>query len=527
MKNLSVISFTSSSTYRNSDKKIPEIAKELGVSYLLEGSVTLLEDKIKIIIQLIDAKDKHVWSKEYYETFDDIISIQNNIAQQVMNQLQITLSPREKVVLTKYPTENMEAYSLFLKGKLVDNSRSTEDLWNNIELNKEAVALDPNFAEAYAEIAHSYWQLSRYHAFRAINAFEGIELAHKYADSALHINQNTYRAWGVKAALSEYINWDKANEYYKKALELNPNDALTHIQYALYFQLRPNPDIKKYLEHLTISQQLDPISRIQVTNYLNALIFNNKVKNAEAFLEKNLFQFRDDQIRSFEYRIIAEKNKDWSQVIPYLESKLKKYPDSSLFYSELAYASNAILNDDDAAVSYMKKAYKIDSLNIRNVVPLLNMLIEDKKYEEAQKLMVSENYKSLINKNFQLKFLWYYNYLKGDFKKTLEVSKEPPLTNDYLTQVLTYAKLEDRKKVDSINKKYPYGTGVLLLWRANRAILHAVLKDRDSMYFYLQNMQFDYNYALYTNGRREFDPYRNEERYKAFLRKNYLPVLKE
>ncbi|MEJ2113742.1 MAG: hypothetical protein P8X62_08660, partial [Flavobacteriaceae bacterium] len=252
MKNLSVISFTSSSTYRNSDKKIPEIAKELGVSYILEGSVTLLEDKIKIIIQLIDAKDKHVWSKEYYETFDDIISIQNNIAQQVMNQLQITLSPREKVVLTKYPTENMEAYSLFLKGKLVDNSRSTEDLSNNIELNKEAVALDPNFAEAYAEIAHSYWQLSRYHAFRAINAFEGIELAHKYADSALHINQNTYRAWGVKAALSEYINWDKANEYYKKALELNPNDALTHIQYALYFQLRPYPDIKKYLEHLTI-----------------------------------------------------------------------------------------------------------------------------------------------------------------------------------------------------------------------------------------------------------------------------------
>jgi hypothetical protein len=138
--------------------------------------------------------------------------------------------------------------------------------------------------------------------------------------------------------------------------------------------------------------------------------------------------------------------------------------------------------------------------------------------------MASENYKSLINKNFHLKFLWYYQYLKGDSNKTLKVSQKPQFTNDYLVQVLTYAKLGDRKKVDSINKKYPYGTGVLLMWRANRAILHAVLKDRDSMYFYLQNMQFDYYYALYANGRREFDPYRNEDRYKAFLRMNYLPV---
>ena len=64
--------------------------------------------------------------------------------------------------------------------------------------------------------------------------------------------------------------------------------------------------------------------------YLNALIFNKKFKGAEEYLEKNLFQFRDDQIRSFEYRIIADKNKDWTKVIPYLESKLEKYPDSSL-----------------------------------------------------------------------------------------------------------------------------------------------------------------------------------------------------
>jgi len=527
LNELSVISFTSSSTYRNTDKQIPQIAKELGVHYILEGSVTLYEGELKIIVQLIDANDNHIWSKEYDENFTDIITIQKKVAQEVIKNLEFTISPKEKEVLAKYPTENMEAYNFYLKGKLIDNSRrSNEDLFRNIELNKQAIALDVNFAEAYAEVANSYWQLSRWRGFDVIDMVEVIDFAHKYADSALKLNPNIFRAWSVKAALSQYNNWDKADEYYKKALALNPNDALTHIEYAFYFQLRPNPDIKKYLEHLTISQQLDPISWLQAGGYLRALIFNNKLKEAEAFLEKNKFQLRDDQVRFHNYRIIAYKNKDWTKVVPYLQTQLEKYPDSSLYYSELAYASYAILNDNNAAVSYIEKAYAIDSSDIFNAVPYINMLIEDKKFEEANKFMMSENYKTVVPKPFQLQVLWYYHYLKGDFKETLEVSKDTLLTNDYFIQALTYAKLGDRQKVDSINIRHPYGTGELQKWRANRAILHAVLKDRDSMYYYLENAKFD-DLTLYINSRSEFDPYRNEERYKAFLRMNYLPVSKK
>ncbi len=526
MNNLTVISYTSSSTYRDSDKKIPVIAKELGVSYVLEGSVTHIDDKIKIIVQLIDANDKHIWSGEYNESFDDLIVVQNNVAYEVMKQLQITLSPQEKVILTKFPTENMEAYSLFLKGRLVDNSRKKEDLWKSIEFNKQAIKLDPKFAEAHAEIAHAYRQLSRYHGFSAINAFDGIELAHKYVDSALYINPNTYRAWAVKAALSQYIDWDKTTEYYEKALALNPNDPLTHIECALNYQLRPNPDIKKCLEQLDIAKQLDPISPLQAMGYLRALIYNNKTEEAKIFLKNNAFQLNDFLIRTFEYKIIAYENKDWTKVISYLKDKENKDSDNDLYYSELAYASNAILNDNHTAVEYMKKARKIDSLKLVNVLPYINMLIEDKQFKEAYQFMQLENFKSSLNKRFQLNSLWYYYYLKGDSEKTLEVSKDSLLTNDYLIQALTYAKLGNRKKVDSINKKYPYGTGVLLMWRANRAIIHAVLKDKDSMYYYLEQSRFDDN-VLYTNARSEFDPYRHEARYNAFLRTNYLPVPKD
>ncbi len=526
MKDISVTSFTSSSTYRDSDKQIPEIAKELGVSYILEGSVTLLDDKIKIIAQLIDSNDQHVWSKEYNEKLDDLIGIQNNVAQEVMNQLQITLSPQEEVTLAKYPTENIEAYSLFLKGRLINDSRRITDLWNNIELNKRAIALDSNFAEAYAEIAHSYWQLVDFHGIEVINAFEHINLAHKYADSALKIKPNTYRALSVKAGLYKHIDWNKSLEYFEKSLAVNSNDALTHLQFGLYFQTRPNPDIKKCLEHLTISQQLNPISRLQAMSYMRALIFNNKIEEAEEFLKRNAFQLGDYLNRQFAYKIIAYKNKDWSKVIPYLKSKSENNPDNDLYYRELAYMANTILNDDSLAVAYIEKAYKIDSLNFRNVVSYFNMLVEDKKYEEAYKLMTSENYKSAHNKKFKLKKLWYYHYLKDDSKKVLEISKDTLIANDYLLQVLTYAQLGDRKKVDSINKRNPNGIGNPLIWRTNRAILHAVLKDRDSMYYYLENSRFD-DYELEANGRREFDPYRNEERYKAFLRMNYLPVPEE
>jgi len=523
MEDISVISFTSSSTFRNSDKQIPEIAKELGVSYILEGSVTHVDNRIKIIAQLIDANDQHVWSKEYNEDFDDLIGIQNNVAHEVMNQLQITLSSQEEKTLSKLPTENMEAYSLFLEGRLVDNSRRKDDLLKNIKLNKLAIALDSNFAEAYAEIAHSYWQLSRYYGFVAINVFEGMETAHKYADSALSINPNTVRALGVKAGLSEYIDWNKAKEYYEKALVLNPNDALTHLQYAIYYRIRPDPDIKKHLEHLTISQQLDPISNLQAHSYLQALIFNQKINEAEDFLIKNSFQLSNFQISWFERTIIGYKNKDLTKVIPYLKADLEKDPENALFNMNLAFGYKLVLNDADSAIHFMKKAYMIDSLNIPILIPYFEMLIIDNRFDKAYKLMASENYKSALNKKFKLKNLWYYHYLKGDLNKTMEVSKDPLSTNDYLLQVLTYAQLGDRKKVDSINKRHPLGSRDQLKWRINKAILHAVLKDRDSMYYYLEQARFDGN-VLYVNTRREFDPYRDEERYKAFLRTNYFPV---
>ena len=128
------------------------------MSYILEGSVTLYNNKVKIIAQLIDANDNHVWSKEYNENFENIISVQNNVAQEVMKQLKFTLSPKEEKILEQYPTKNMEAYSLHLKGRSEDEDIQVRDLELNIKMNKKALALDSSFSQAYAEIAKSYFQ---------------------------------------------------------------------------------------------------------------------------------------------------------------------------------------------------------------------------------------------------------------------------------------------------------------------------------------------------------------------------------
>ena len=192
-------------------------------------------------------------------------------------------------------------------------------------------------------------------------------------------------------------------------------------------------------------------------------------------------------------------------------------------YRKLAAAYDEILNDDTNAIAYYKKAYEIDSTNSSNLIGYVGALSEGKMFKEAKRLMESENYKSVVSENGHIRSLWYYYYLQNNKSKTIELSKNNLLTNQYFVQVLTYAQIGDRKNVDSINKLYHWGTGNMLDWRAKRAITHAVLKDKDSMYHYLEEARYD-GYISFANSRREMDPYRNEERYKAILRDNYIPI---
>ena len=526
MEKMKVISFTSSSTFRNTDKKIPEIAKELGVSYILEGSVKLVNDRIQIITQLINANDEHIWSKEYEENAEDIIKVQNNVAEEIIKQLEITLSPNEEKKLDKYPTQNMEAYNLYLKGHLENDSRKFEDIEQNIVFNKQAINLDSSFVEAYEELAMSYYLLSKT-GIDLVMKYDGLESrenSRHYAEKAIQINTNANRAWLVKAMLMHHKDWDLSKEYHKKAIALNPNDALAHTMYAEYFLYNPKPNVKKYLDQLIIAQRVNPLSSVLAKNFASALIINNQFEKAEKYLEEHKFLFSGIDFIKLESKLIAYKNKDWNQIIPFLNSKIEKDPNNASLYNMLGVAYDGIKNNDSVAVIYNKKAYELDSTNYRILQDYSYSLAESKMSNEFFKIKESANYNSILSKPKQLSQLWFLYYHQEEYHKALEIA-DRYLSSRYTTKVWTHAQLGDRKKVDSISKKLYWGTGQDKYWRSFKAFTHAILKDRDSMYYYLENARFD-GTTMLVNSRREFDPYRNEDRFKAILKANYLPVSK-
>ena len=444
------------------------------------------------------------------------------MAQEVMKQLEITLSSQEEEVLATYPTQHMEAYNLHLKGRLVNDSRVKKDIEANIELNKQAIALDSNFVEAYAEVADSYLLLSHRYS-RLLDPIEARKNANYFADMALEIDSNNIKALSVKSSLLFFVDWDKSKEYIEKSIALNPNDAISHTDYAIYFKLNPKPDIEKYLEHTEIAQRLSPLSGVTAINYLNALILNNKLEKAEEISEKYAFLMGEGGTLRNEAILVSAKNKDVTAALTFFESKIEKEPNNTLNYTLLGDFNHAI-NDHITAHKYHKKAYEIDSTKPYILSKYVFALSRIKKFKEAKELMESKNYKSIISGiSHKINLLEYY-YNKKDYKLAQETLKDSQFNNQYWYRTLIYSQLENRKKVDSMNKRFPWGTGRMGDLSTRRAILHAVLKDRDSMYYYLENVNDVFLYRGYTNSRPEFDIYRNEDRYKAIIKKWHFSV---
>jgi adenylate cyclase len=157
LRNLRVISRTSIMRYKKTAKSAPEIAAELGVKYILEGSAQAHGNKVRINVQLIDAeKDNHIWSKVFVESLDDIFAIQSNVAEVVAEELHSSINPQQTEKLKEVPTKNREAYDLFLKGRHAFNLWGVEGYRTATEYYKQAIAKDPDFQEAYSYLASSY-----------------------------------------------------------------------------------------------------------------------------------------------------------------------------------------------------------------------------------------------------------------------------------------------------------------------------------------------------------------------------------
>ena len=260
LEGLKVISRTSVMRYKNTDKDIKVIGQELGVATIVEGSVRRENNNIRVNAQLINVEDGfHLWAETYDRELINVFDIQSDVAEKIARALKAKLSPEEIEGIEKKPTENLEAYSLYLKGRWLWNKRNEEDLNKAIEYFEQAIEEDPNYSVAYAGLADSYIVLPDYSSFPTKKAYPKAEEA---ALKALEIDNTLAEAYTSLAMVKGAFEWDwlGAESDYKRAIELNPGYATAHHWYGWHLMWLGRHD--EAIAEIKIAQELDPLSLV-------------------------------------------------------------------------------------------------------------------------------------------------------------------------------------------------------------------------------------------------------------------------
>ena len=229
---LKVISRTSTQHFKSTPDNLPQIAKQLGVAHVLEGSVQRANDQIRVNVQLINAlTDAHLWAETFDRKLTDIFAVESEIAKTIADTLQAKLSGSEQHAIAARPTENSEAHQLYLKGRFFWNKRTGNDLKKSIDYFEQAIAADPNYALAYAGVADAYVFLPGYTAGAPRDCYPKAMAA---AKKALELDDTLAEAHTTLALAIWYYDFDfsQANKEFQRAIELNPNYATAHQQYG-------------------------------------------------------------------------------------------------------------------------------------------------------------------------------------------------------------------------------------------------------------------------------------------------------
>jgi TolB-like protein/Flp pilus assembly protein TadD len=285
---LKVISRTSVMNYRETDKSLPVIGKELGVSTIMEGSVQRAGDRIRINVQLIDAAtDEHLWAEIYDRelTASNIFEIQSEIATAIAGALRAALTREEAERLAARPTENLEAYEAYLLGRQRLARRTIPALAEAVTWFERAVELDPDFALAYVGLADSY-QLQVDYGGMSLD--EANAHSQPMVEKALQLDDQSGEAYTSLASIREFVgDYEAADRAYRRAIELAPNYAQAPFWYGLFLMnSRGLPE--QSLEWFQRALELDPLSGIVLSNLSGAYEMLGQFDEAHAVTEKAL-----------------------------------------------------------------------------------------------------------------------------------------------------------------------------------------------------------------------------------------------
>ena len=284
IKALRVISRTSVMKYKNSGKTVPEIARELGIDAVVEGSVLRADHDVRITAQLIAAHpEKHLWAEDFTRSLENILALQSEVAQAIAREIKVAVTPQEKERLTASRPVDPEAHEAYLKGKYFLGKSGLPNWHKSIEFFQQAIDRDSTYALAYAGIAEAYDALGSAGAQPPLEAWPKVKA---YTEKALALDPTLAEGILLIADLKLCYDWDVkgAEEYYKRTLELDPNLALARRWYGIFLASQGRMD--EGIAELKHAVRLDPLSPLMTTSVARAYIHAAQYDSAFAYIRR-------------------------------------------------------------------------------------------------------------------------------------------------------------------------------------------------------------------------------------------------
>jgi TolB-like protein/predicted Ser/Thr protein kinase len=287
MSDLKVMARSTVFRFKGKDDDPQTIGKQLQVSAVLIGRITQHGDEVGVQADLVNTSDgSELWGSHYERKAADITQLQADIARDISKRLRVQLSGEKKQKLGDAGTTNPEAYRLYLEGRQLWYGRTPEGLKRSIDLFQQAIAADPNYALAYAGLGETYNVIPSYRA--GITSRQAGLLADAATRKALDLDDSLPEAHLARAGFLTYAwKWPDAEQEYRRAIEMNPNNATAHYLYAFSF-LVPQKRFDQALQEFHIALAFDPLSPIMNTNLATTLMEVHRYPEALAQFQKTL-----------------------------------------------------------------------------------------------------------------------------------------------------------------------------------------------------------------------------------------------
>jgi len=421
LENLHVAARTSSFFFKGQNIAINEIGRKLKVEHVLEGSVRIAGDRLRINVQLINAADGYpLWSERYDRKMEDIFTIQDEISLAIVDKLKVSLVSTEKAALLKHYTENVEAYNLYLKGSYYLQLLGSKGFKLAIECFQQVLNLDPGYALAYTGLGSV--NVVRVFFEDGFAPNDVMPEAKIYAQNALQIDNNLGEAHALLARIhSQYEwNWTDAERGYLTALKLNPNYALGHAWYAIHLA-----SVGRHKEAIPFAKraaELDPLS-----SYIKSML-------AERYNMDNQFD----------------------KAIEYATESLTLNPNNVMAYCQLGFAYEVKSMLDEAIASY-KKMFDLNDMQVAGFFCAACFYHNTGDRDEAIKLF--ENLKTTSKQKYVSPMQLYFIYrARGEFDQAYDwlvraVEEHEPLLVYFNEYPISWARIPDEPRFRALVEK--------------------------------------------------------------------------